>query len=249
MKDLWTRRDVMKGLGAAAVTVAGVHSLRGTAHASSHGGSETKTAGLSGGCRLPPLPYAYDALEPHVDKKTLTIHHDKHHAGYVKGFNAALSALAEARAAGDYAMIKHWSRELAFHGSGHALHSLYWGSMTPKGTEPEGAFLKALERSFGSFQAFKEQFAAATGAVEGSGWGVLAHEPYMGHLVVLQAEKHQDLGIWGVHPLLVCDVWEHAYYLQYQNRRGDYVRSFLKIANWVEAARRYEQVKDLAGYR
>ncbi len=249
MDDLWTRRDVMKGLGAAAVTAAGVGGLWGTARAASSGGSKTGSAGLAGGCRLPPLPYAYDALEPYVDKETLTIHHDKHHAGYVKGFNKALEALASARAAGDHPMIKHWSRELAFHGSGHVLHTLYWGSMSPNGGEPEGALLRALELSFGSVQAFEEQFAAATSAVEGSGWGVLAHEPYMGHLVVLQAEKHQDLAIWGVHPLLVCDVWEHAYYLRYQNRRGEYVRNFLKIADWSEAARRYEQVKALVGYR
>ncbi len=249
MKDLWTRRDVMKGLGTAAVTVAGVSSLWGTAQAASSGGSGTKAAGLGGGCRLPPLPYGYDALEPYVDRETLTVHHDKHHAGYVKGFNRALEALAEARASGDHAMIKHWSRELAFHGSGHVLHTLYWGSMSPEGGAPQGALLQALERSFGSVEAFEEQFAAATKAVEGSGWGVLAHEPYMGYLVVLQAEKHQDLGIWGVLPLLVCDVWEHAYYLKYQNRRGDYVQNFLKIANWKEAARRYEQVKGLKGYR
>ncbi len=242
MENLWTRRDVMRGLGAAAV-IAGTTSLWRPAL------GEEKGFGLSGECRLPPLPYAYDALEPHLDTETLTIHHDKHHAGYVKGFNAALEALSEARAAGDHALIKHWSRELAFHGSGHVLHALYWSSMSPQGGEPAGEFLQAMERSFGSYKSFLEQFAAATGAVEGSGWGVLAHEPYMGHLLVLQAEKHQDLGIWGVHPLLVCDVWEHAYYLKYRNRRKEYIDHFLKVVNWKEVGRRFDRVKGLAGYR
>ena len=249
MDHLWTRRDVMKGLGAAAVA-AGAGGLLSKAHAATEKDTGAGALwGLRGECRLPPLPYAYDALEPWVDKETLTIHHDRHHAGYVKGFNRALEALAQARAAGDYGLIKHWSRELAFHGSGHVLHALYWGSMGPDGGEPSGDLLKALERSFGSVAAFQDQFVAATTAVEGSGWGVLAHEPYMGHLIVLQAEKHQNLGLWGVHPLLVCDVWEHAYYLKYQNRRKDYVQSFLKVADWSAAARRYDQVKGLVGYR
>jgi Fe-Mn family superoxide dismutase len=121
--------------------------------------------------------------------------------------------------------------------------------MTPEPAKPEGAFLEAIERSFGSFQACREQLAAASKSVEASGWGILAHEPFMGYLVILQAEKHQDLTIWGVHPLLVCDVWEHAYYLQYQSSRGEYVDSFLKIADWGEAARRWEQVRGIEGYR
>ncbi len=249
MDNLWNRRDVMKGLGAAALTV-GLSGLWKPAHGDDNGsGSESGGAGLSGECRLPSLPYAYDALEPYLDKETLAVHHDKHHRGYVNGFNAALNALSKARSEGDHAMIKHWSRELSFNGSGHVLHTLYWTSMSPEGGEPSGKLLDALERSFGSFKAFVAQFAAATAAVEGSGWGVLAHEPYMGHLVVLQAEKHQDLGIWGVHPLLVCDVWEHAYYLKFQNRRGEYIENFLKIVNWKEAGKRYERVKSLAGYR
>lgn len=243
--NLWNRRDVMKGLGAAAVTL-GLSGIWKPAHGSDKAPSKT---GLSGECSLPPLPYAHDALEPYLDKETLILHHDKHHRAYVNGFNAALNALSKARAEGDHAMIKHWSRELSFHGAGHVLHALYWTSMSPKGGEPEGDLLHALKQSFGSFEAFITQFAAASGAVEASGWGILAHEPYMGHLVVLQAEKHQDLGIWGVHPLLVCDVWEHAYYLKYRNRRGEYIENFLKVVNWKEVGRRYERVKGLHGYR
>ena len=235
-----SRRELMVGAGAAAVTL-GLAGVAGTATAAGE-----EAAGVGGGCRLPPLPYAYDALEPYIDKETLALHHDKHHAGYVKGFNAALDALAMARAAGDYSMIKHWSRELAFHGSGHVLHSLYWTNMAPKGgSGPDETLLKAIERSFGDLDKFKSQFMAATGAVEGSGWGVLAFEPYRGYLLVLQAEKHQDLTIWGVMPLLVCDVWEHAYYLKYQNRRKEYIESFMNIVNWGEVGKRYANAANM----
>lgn len=247
MEDLWTRRDVMKGLGAAALA-AGVAGIWDGTDAEAKAGGDAG-AGISGKCRLPPLPYAYDALEPYIDKETLTIHHDKHHAGYVKGFNAALDSLARARSKGDLSLIKHLSRELAFHGSGHVLHSLYWSGMSPKGGEPQGELLQALETSFGSVAAFEEQLIAATAAVEGSGWGVLAHEPYMGNLLILQAEKHQDLTIWGVHPLLVCDVWEHAYYLKYQNRRKEYIVNFFKLINWDMVQERYNSVKGLKNYR
>jgi len=189
---------------------------------------------------LPPLPYGYEALEPHIDKQTLQIHHDKHHAGYVKGLNQALDKLAEARKTGDYALIKHWSRELSFNGSGHLLHSLYWLNMSPKGGgEPTGKLMTAIKQDFGGVKECMAQFKAATIAVEASGWGVLAYEPVSKKLIILQAEKHQDLTVWGVVPLLVCDVWEHAYYLKYQNKRADYVENFLKIINWEDVAQRY----------
>ena len=121
--------------------------------------------------------------------------------------------------------------------------------MSPQGGEPSGPLLTAINKSFGGLKQFQAQFFAATVAVEGSGWGILAHEPYRGYLVILQAEKHQDLGIWGVHPLLVCDVWEHAYYLKYQNKRGDYIKNFMKLINWKEVERRHDMVKGLIGYR
>ncbi len=189
---------------------------------------------------LPPLPYAYDALEPAIDEETLRVHHDKHHAGYVRGLNSTLEKLEAARKAGDYSSIKALSRDLAFHGSGHMLHTLYWKSMTPKGSRrPSGRFRRHIEHDFGSFTALGEQFRAATKAVEASGWGVLAIEPRSSRMVVLQAEKHQDLTIWGVVPLMVCDVWEHAYYLHYQNRRADYVEEFFKIVDWDATEERY----------
>ena len=192
---------------------------------------------------LPKLPYAYDALAPGIDEGVLRIHHTKHHAGYVKGLKTTLQKLEAARTSGDMSRIKALSRALAFHGSGHVLHSLYWTSMTPGGSSaPGGALGTMIARDFGSFDAFKTQFLAASKKVEGSGWGVLAYEPMGGKLVVLQAEKHQNLAIWGVTPLMVCDVWEHAYYDQYQNRRADYVDAFFKLVDWPGVAKRLATV-------
>jgi Fe-Mn family superoxide dismutase len=193
---------------------------------------------------LPELPYDYDALEPMLDEKTLRIHHDKHHAGYVKKLNAAVARLEQMRQSNDYASIQAVSNELAFNGSGHVLHTIFWHSMRPGGASdmpPE--FKSALEESFGSVANAKSQFAAATKAVEASGWGVLAYEPISGNVVILQCEKHQNLTIWGVTPLLVCDVWEHAYYLKYQNNRGEWVDNFMEMANWEFAAERLSEIK------
>jgi superoxide dismutase, Fe-Mn family len=187
---------------------------------------------------LPDLPYAYDALEPVLDEKTLRIHHDKHHAGYVNGLNATMAKMDDARKSGDYGAVKALSIDLAFNGSGHILHSLFWHSMKPKSSAVPAELEKAMSTSFGSVSACQAQFAAATKAVEGSGWGVLAFEPAAGRLLVLQAEKHQNLAIWGAVPLLVCDVWEHAYYLRYQNNRAGWVDAFMTIANWDLAAER-----------
>ncbi|MEJ2734932.1 MAG: superoxide dismutase [Anaerolineae bacterium] len=195
---------------------------------------------------LPPLPYPYDALEPHIDEQTMRLHHDIHHAGYVKGLNNAEAKLAEARAAGDFALVKHWSREAAFHGSGHLLHSIFWPNMISASeakSAPGGALAEAIERDFGSFEAFKAQFIAAATAVEGSGWGILAYRPSDDALVILTAEKHQNLTQWGVIPLLVLDVWEHAYYLKYQNRRGEYVKNFFNIINWENVAASYKEAR------
>jgi Fe-Mn family superoxide dismutase len=195
---------------------------------------------------LPSLPYPYDALEPYIDEQTMRLHHDIHHAGYVKGLNNAEQKLAEAREAGDFALIQHWSRQAAFHGSGHLLHSLFWPNMIAASKAkkaPDGALARAIDRDFGSYEAFRAQFEAASNAVEGSGWGILAYRPTDDTLVVLQAEKHQNLTQWGVVPLLVLDVWEHAYYLKYQNRRGEYVKNFFSIINWDDVAQRYEKAR------
>ncbi|KXG42760.1 superoxide dismutase [Tepidibacillus infernus] len=193
---------------------------------------------------LPALPYDYNALEPHYDEQTVRLHHDIHHKGYVDGLNKALEKLAEARQTGDFALIKHWEREAAFHGSGHYLHSIFWTNLTPNGGgEPTGALAEQIQQDFGSFEAFKKQMAAATVAVEGSGWGILGWDRTSEQLVILQAEKHQDLTIWGVIPVLVMDVWEHAYYLKYQNKRAAFVDALWNIINWADVSRRFEEAR------
>jgi Fe-Mn family superoxide dismutase len=202
--------------------------------------AQEKDLGEAAPYTLPPLPYAYEALEPAIDAQTMKLHHDIHHAGYVKGLNAALDKLAEARKSGDYAAVKALSREVAFHGSGHLLHCCFWTNMTPAKTEPKGRLSAMIARDFGSMDAFKAQFGNAAKQVEGSGWGILAFEPLSKRLLVLESEKHQNLTVWGVHPLLVLDVWEHAYYLKYQNRRPEYVDAFWNVVNWNDVAARLD---------
>lgn len=192
---------------------------------------------------LPPLPYAKNALDGYLSAEILELHHDVHHAGYVKGLNKALADMEEARKKGDFSNIKALERAMAFHGSGHVLHSLYWNSMSPKGGgEPKGALKSAIEKSFGSVDAFRKQFAAATKAAEASAWGVLAYEPIGKRLVIVAAENHQNMGFQGSQPLLCCDVWEHAYYLRYKADRGAYVDRFFEVINWDYANQRLEQV-------
>lgn len=182
---------------------------------------------------LPELPYNYNALEPHYDEQTLRLHHDMHHKSYVDGLNNAETKLQEARQKGDYALIKHWEKELAFHGSGHILHTLFWENMCPKGGgNPSEAIEEQINKDFGNFETFKKEFSAAAVAVEGSGWAILCWNCTFGKLVILQAEKHQNLTQWGVKPLLVLDVWEHAYYLKYQNKRAAFVDAWWNIVNW-----------------
>lgn len=187
---------------------------------------------------LPPLPYAFDALEPHLDAQTMQLHHDKHHLGYVNGLNKAEEELAKARESGDFGLVQHWSRQAAFHGGGHWLHSMFWKVMAPTGKggggEPAGDLLAAIKESFGSFDAFRKQFAAAANAVEGSGWGLLHYRTDDQRLLILQAENQQKLSAWGSTPILGVDVWEHAYYLRYQNRRADYVNAWWNVVNWAQ---------------
>jgi Fe-Mn family superoxide dismutase len=248
MDKQFTRRDAIKLAGGAAMLATGCNTLAGNEMAAVPAGA-AGAAGLAAGLGdgfdgsrfvLPDLPYGYDALEPMHSEQMLRIHHDRHHAGYVKGLNKTMQRLKSARSSGDLGQIQALSRDLAFHGSGHMLHTLYWNSMTPGGSRMPSGLRSAINSSFGSVDAFKAHFQAATKAVEASGWGILACEPLSGQLIVLQAEKHQNLTVWGVVPLMVCDVWEHAYYLQYENRRGQFVDAFWELANWPFAARRLE---------
>lgn len=201
----------------------------------------------TGEYQLPPLPYAYNALEPYIDEATLRLHHDKHHAGYVKGLNTALANLQQARQSGDYTLIQHYERLVAFHGAGHINHTLYWQNMSPNGGgEPTGELAAQIIKDFGSFQQFQAQFTQATVTVEGSGWGLLAWEPLKGRLIAQALMNHQNSMITSAVPLLIADVWEHAYYLKYNNRRGDYVTAWWNIVNWPDVAQRFSLVTSLS---
>ncbi|MCX8065885.1 MAG: superoxide dismutase [Candidatus Hydrogenedentes bacterium] len=200
--------------------------------------------------KLPELPYPYDALEPYIDARTMELHHTKHHAAYVKGLNTAESALAEARAKNDFLLIQHWSKQAAFHGGGHFLHSMFWKVMAPPGNggggKPEGELLGLIERDFGSFESFQAHFSAAANAVEGGGWALLHYRPIDGRLIVLQAENQHKLTAWGVLPIMGIDVWEHAYYLKYQNNRSEYVKAWWNVVNWSQVAKNLGAIKGIA---
>ena len=195
---------------------------------------------------LPDLPYDVAALEPHYSAEVLELHHDKHHAAYVKGANATLEKLAEARAKEDYAAINQLQKSLAFHLSGHTLHSLMWKNLIPKGGgRPEGEIAAAINEAFSSFAAMQHQMNEAAKNIQGSGWSTLAWEPVGGRLVVEQVHDHQGNIGNGTVPLLVLDMWEHAYYLQYKNVKEDWVKAFWNIVNWPDVAQRFGKVRSL----
>ena len=195
---------------------------------------------------VPPLPYDYAALEPHYSARVLELHHDKHHQAYVDGVNTTLEKLAAARAGDDLSAIVGLEKTLAFNLSGHVLHSLFWLNLAPDGGgNPEGELGSAIDEFFGSVDAFRNQLSEAAITVQGSGWGALSWEPLGKRLYIEQIYDHQgNTGQSGV-PLLVVDAWEHAYYLQYQNRRADYVKAIWNIVNWSDVAARFERVRDL----
>lgn len=197
---------------------------------------------------LPPLPYDVNALEPVLDAQTLQLHHDKHHAGYVKELQKAEQKLREAWESKDLALVEHWTRKAAFNGSGHFLHSIYWTNMAPPDKtkkQPTGEFAQLIDRCFGPFDRFRAYLAEASKQVQASGWGMLAYQPQGRKLVVLQAREHQNQAEWTAIPLLVIDVWEHAYYLRYQNERAKYVENFFNIINWDNVTARYHAAKKL----
>jgi Fe-Mn family superoxide dismutase len=190
---------------------------------------------------LPPLPYAYEALEPQLDAQTLRLHHDKHHQGYVDGANRARDELTRLRDSGDFSLVDYWEQKLAFHVSGHLLHSLFWTNLAPAGKrgQPSQELVAALQAAFGGLEKMKQQLTAAAKTVEGSGWGILGWDRFSKSLVVLQCENHQKQGTWSTIPILVVDVWEHAYYLQYQNRRADFIQAWWQLVNWDDVSARF----------
>ncbi len=190
---------------------------------------------------LPDLPYDYSALAPHISGRIMELHHSKHHQSYVTGANNALEQLAVARESGNLANVNKLEKDLAFNLGGHINHSVFWQNMSPNGGgEPEGALAEALGANFGSIEKFRAHFEAAAMGVQGSGWSVLAWDQLGARPVIFQLFDQQGNAPLGVTPLLQLDVWEHAYYLDYQNVRADYVKAFWNVVNWEDVAQRFE---------
>ncbi|MFD2630731.1 superoxide dismutase [Oceanobacillus kapialis] len=191
---------------------------------------------------LPRLPYAYNALEPYISEEIMRLHHDVHHQGYVDGLNKAENELYVKQP--NKNLLKHWLREQAFHGSGHNLHTIFWFNMTPNSTKkPSGQLLKQLENDFGSWKEFKSLFTNTASSVEGDGWAILYWNPRNGRLGVQSFEKHQLFQLADIIPLLVLDVWEHAYYLQYKTDKDTYIENWWNVVNWDNVTKRFTEAK------
>ena len=192
---------------------------------------------------LPELPYDYGALEPYNSGHIMELHHDKHHRGYVEGANRTLEQLAEARKQGKFDNVAALEQALAFNASGHLLHSLFWQNLAPRaGGEPTGELGKAIQRDFDGFQAFKRQLAQTAATIMGSGWAALLWDTLSKQLMVVQLHDHQSRTIQGAVPLLVLDVWEHAYYLQYETAKAKYIEAVWNLWNWAAIGERYDTI-------
>jgi superoxide dismutase, Fe-Mn family len=195
---------------------------------------------------LPELVYGYNALSPHISEELLRIHHDKHHAAYVNGANAILERMDKARADNVEFDAKATFKEFSFHIGGHLLHSLFWGNLAPAGGpgggKPSGTIAKLIDEEYGSFDRFKKIFSQTASSVEGSGWAALTFCRQTQRPVVMQVEKH-NVNVYPMFKILmVLDVWEHAYYLDYKNDRGKFIESFWNIVNWPEVGNRLEKL-------
>ncbi len=189
---------------------------------------------------LQPLPYNEDHLEPYMDAETLHLHYTFHHGAAVKGANTDIQKIKESMNANNLETIDFWTKKLSFHFSSHILHSIFWTNLTNKQTAPSGELLKHFERSFGGYDRLKSYISATSKNIDGNGWGILGYQPYSRNLVILQCENHEKLTQWGVIPLLVIDVWEHAYYLKYRNKRADFVDAMFNIINWDNVSQRLD---------
>jgi superoxide dismutase, Fe-Mn family len=201
---------------------------------------------------LPPVPYAYDALEPHIDARTMEIHHTKHHQTYTDKLNAALEKCPQEIQNKDIVEILSNLKQVPadqlsainFNGGGFDNHRIFWNNMKPNGGgEPAGSIASAINSSFGSFSAFKEKFSSTTALIQGSGWGWLAYNPSSKKVEYKSMPNQTSPRTEGLIPLLGCDVWEHAYYLKYQNRRPDYISAWWNVINWDDATKRFDEAK------
>ncbi|HLV55459.1 MAG TPA: superoxide dismutase [Actinotalea caeni] len=193
---------------------------------------------------LPDLPYDYAALEPHISGKIMELHHDKHHKTYVDGANTALEKLEAARESGDNAAINLLEKNLAFNLGGHTNHTVFWNNLSPDGGgEPEGELAAAIAEFFGDFAKFQAQFTANATSIQGSGWSVLGWDSVGQRLNLFQLYDQQGNVPVGITPVLMLDMWEHAFYLDYLNVKADYVKAFWNIANWQDVAARLERAR------
>ncbi|MFZ4116884.1 MAG: superoxide dismutase [Rhodoluna sp.] len=189
---------------------------------------------------LPDLSYDYGALEPNISGKIMELHHDKHHLAYVNGANSALDALAEARDKNDLTMVNKFQKDLAFNLAGHVNHTVFWKNMSPEGGDkPTGELAAAIDEYFGSFDAFKAHFSASALGIQGSGWSILVWDILGQKLIIEQLYDHQGNLSVGSIPLLMLDMWEHAFYLDYQNVKPEYVKAFWNIVNWADVQERF----------
>jgi Fe-Mn family superoxide dismutase len=189
---------------------------------------------------LPPLPYDYDALEPSISEQVLEWHHDTHHQGYVNGLASAEETLAENRESGDFGSSAGAIRNVTHNGCGHYLHTLFWDNMDPNGGgEPEGELADRIEEDFGSYEGWKGEFEAAAGAA--GGWALLVYDPVADQLRNIVVDKHDQGALWGAHPILACDVWEHSYYYDYGPDRGSFIDGFFDVVDWDEVADQYQK--------
>jgi Fe-Mn family superoxide dismutase len=189
---------------------------------------------------LPELTYDYAALEPSISARIMELHHSKHHAAYVAGVNSALEQMEEARTKSDFGAINKLQKDLAFHLSGHINHSIFWKNLAPTNSDrPEGELSAAIDEFFGSFESFQAHFNAAAMGIQGSGWAFLAWDSVGQRLIVEQLYDQQSNVAMASIPLLMLDMWEHAFYLDYQNVKGDYVKAFWSIVNWSDVQARF----------
>ncbi len=184
------------------------------------------------------LPYTENFLEPYMDAETMHLHYTFHHGGAVKGANKDLLMIKKALDENNLETVDFWTKKLSYHFSSHVLHSIFWTNLINKKTDPSGDLLKRIEKNFGSHERLKLLIAQTSKNVDGNGWGILAYQPYSDSLIVLQCENHEKLTQWGCIPILVIDVWEHAYYLKYKNKRTDFVDALFNLINWDNVAQR-----------
>jgi len=193
---------------------------------------------------LPDLPYDYGDLAPHISGEIMELHHSKHHQAYVAGANTAVERMAEAREDNDLSAVNMLAKNLAFNLGGHVNHTVFWPNMSPDGGDrPDGELAAALDDTFGSFDAFRAHFTATALGVQGSGWSILAWDSLGARLVLCQLYDHQGNLAAGLVPLLLLDMWEHAFYLQYRNVKADYVTAWWNVVNWADVAERFNTAR------